>query len=866
MDERETTPSARRAGSGREMGALVLRSAGAALLLVWAVWITYLFLGGPPGGKAAPLPTSPPSLTERLFHTAGHYENAGHLTRLSMVYRDLLSPKSWNWRVGAEDWLVLAIGLLGLALMTLIGYQLVSCFEVYIPRGAAVPVWFAMGVGLCGVVYTFVALAGLLYQWVAWVVLVAMAGVLAVFARRARRQAGGWRQEAGGKKASGFQPLDSDLRPIASGLQPAAYIWFRPRGIVERPLAWVMAALIALITAFTFYWAAFYPETYWDALILYLGYARGMFLEHKFPLKVVGQVGVGLGANYPHLFELTGATIATWANHWSPRYLQIATPLAGLMSLLLAYHTVLRLSRSVFLALLAALLIRSAPYWITYSTWTSNYSFVVLYSAVFFYLALRYIEDGLPGYFILATLTVAFSMHINYLMGSLWVCWAAMVVLAHWPRRLSSPLSPQAIPTQHSLLSTQHSVLSPQPSILSTQHSALSTQSSVLSPQSSVLSPQPSVLNPQSSILGTQHSALSTPPSWPGLGGFLRSGRFWTALAWGMALSSIWYVRNWIVTGNPVYAFFPKLFPGTKHLNPEVMLSAYAEWQSNGDGIGIAGPGLLDRLLFTWPYFVNNPNTCYKWAPVFIGVVVPGVLIFLALVLWQALAPRYEDETGRRVRTLDDASRLGLVALLYMGILFVYHYAMGPFYMYHLFGCFAVFSVFVYYALRSCPRPLLWLFGAWAVFAALMPGLPWAIMGPAGNPRLTALRNPGMPQRDFYDMKYGDEVKMWDKVNALCRNTALLTHENRAMLFDPSVKLVHMDDWELQQVWGKPSAARLETLKGLGVRYYLQVPMERKHAINARLGHGEWLTDGTLEKVFEAGGDVLYRFHYPGER
>jgi hypothetical protein len=158
------------------------------------------------------------------------------------------------------------------------------------------------------------------------------------------------------------------------------------------------------------------------------------------------------------------------------------------------------------------------------------------------------------------------------------------------------------------------------------------------------------------------------------------------------------------------------------------------------------------------------------------------------------------------------------------------------------------------------------LFGAWAVFAALMPGLPWAIMGPAGNPRLTALRNPGMPQRDFYDMKYGDEVKMWDKVNALCRNTALLTHENRAMLFDPSVKLVHMDDWELQQVWGKPSAARLETLKGLGVRYYLQVPMERKHAINARLGHGEWLTDGTLEKVFEAGGDVLYRFHYPGER
>ena len=860
MDERETTSPGRHPGSGREIGALVLRSTGAALLLVWAVWITYLFLGGPPGSKAAPLPTSPPSLTERLFHTAGRDKGAGHFTSLSMVYRDLrLSRESWNWRVGAEDLLVLAIGLLGLGLMTLIGYLLVSCFELYIPRGAALPIWFAMGVGLCGVVYTFVALAGLLYPWVAWVVLVAMAGVLALFARRTHRQASGWRQEAGGKKASGFQPLDSNLQPTAYSLQPTAYTWFRPRGIVERPLAWAMAGLIALITVFTFYWAAFYPETYWDALILYLGYARGMFLEHKFPLKVVAQVGVGLGANYPHLFELTGATIATWANHWSPRYLQIATPLAGLMSLLLAYHTVLRLSRSVFLALLAALLVRAAPYWITYSTWTSNYSFVVLYSAVFFYLALRYIEDGLPGYFILATLTVAFSMHINYLMGSLWICWAAMVVLAHWPRRLSPPLSPQAIGTQHSTLSPQSSVLSPQSSLLSTQHS-------VLSPQSSLLSTQSSSLSPQSSVLSPQHSALSTPSSWPGLAEFLRTSRFWTAFACGMALSSVWYIRNWIVTGNPVYAFFPKLFPGTKHLNPEVMLSAYAEWQSNGDGIGIAGPGLLNRFLFSWPYFVNNFSTCYKWAPVFMGVVIPGVLVFLVCAAWQAKAPRYEDETGRRVRTLDDATRLGLLALLYMGILFIYHYAMGPFYMYHLFGCFAVFGVFVYYALRSCPRLLLLLFGAWAVFCGLMPGLPLAIMGPLGSSRLIALRNPGMPQRDFYGMKYGDEVKMWDKVNALCKNTALLTHENRAMLFDPSIRLVHMDDWELQQVWGKPGAERLEALRKLGVRYYLQVPMERKHLINARLSHGEWLTDGTLEKVFEAGGDVLYRFQYPGER
>ena len=70
---------------------------------------------------------------------------------------------------------------------------------------------------------------------------------------------------------------------------------------------------------------------------------------------------------------------------------------------------------------------------------------------------------------------------------------------------------------------------------------------------------------------------------------------------------------------------------------------------------------------------------------------------------------------------------------------------------------------------------------------------------------------------------------MWDYINAHCRNSAILTHENRTLLFDPSIRIVNMDDWELQEVWGKSKEERLKRLKELGVRYYLKIPFEFDH-------------------------------------
>lgn len=779
------------AGEKDESMSSWIRVVLAALLVLWCLLINALFL-------FSPLTEQFGAFIKTLLSGTGMPKADTWFQVYLHAYASLLAPMSWNWGVGLDTWGPLLIGLAGFAVMTYAGRLLTRCFEIYVPLGAEIPLWFVMGVSACGMLNTALALCGLLYQWVSLLALAIMIGVLMLAARRARRRfilgAVPHPEESVVDPWMVHHAVRSELRQLERDS------WLRPAGFLESNLKSLLQVMIVLLTALTFFHAVFFPEVYWDSLILYLGYARGIYLQHAFPLKVVGQVGVGLGANYPHLFEITGAGIATWANHWSPLYLQFATPLAGAMTLQLTYHTALRMTRRVLLALIATLFVCAAPYILTYHTWSSNYSFVILWGAAFFHLALRYLEERRPGYFCLGTLVAAFAMNLNYLMGSIWICWALWVLLAHG-------------------------------------------------------------------------------------GGFIRlftQGWFWRLGAACAPIASAWYIRNWIVTGNPVYAFFTNIFKGSKHVNPEVMKSATLEWQSHGDGIGTMGATLAERLSGTFFFFAQNFNTSYKWAPVFLGLVVPGVaglLVSLAMIpyLRRALAKAEEEKKQKDYFDLAleaapatppegagfAVERFGLLALSYLLILFGYHYLLGPFYLYHLLGCVSVFGVFICFALRWCPRWALLTFGALALFAGVMPGLPWAMMGTkVVRPDLVTLHNLGMETKAFLKLKYGEEPRMWEKINDICRGSALLTHENRHLLFDPSIRLTHFDDWEIQQIWDKPREEKLRALKELGVKYYLRIPFEKDHPINARLGHEAWIADGTLKEVFRAGDETLYVFQY----
>ncbi|MBN1867995.1 hypothetical protein JW916_11970 [Candidatus Sumerlaeota bacterium] len=751
---------------------------------------------------------------------------AGHCIPLLGPYLGLIAGGDWNWLVSDGLLRDILIGAIGLAFIWFVGRMFLSCFEIYVPRMVEAALALPLGIGLCGVVYTFVALLGLLYQWFALLVLVFT--FLIVLRYRHRALFGARKDSTGPTKSWAERRAEKRV-----AIETEEKSWIRPEGFLDECLAGAMTLAIAVLTLLTFYHAVLFPETYWDSLILYLGYARKIFLEHGFPVKVVAQVGIGLGANYPHLYELTGATIAAWANHWSPVYLQLAAPLAGLATILLVYHTVLRLSRNVLLALAVTLLVRSLPYLLSYHIYASSYAFAVFYCAAFFYCALRYVEDGLPGYLILSALCAAFGVHVNYLMWALWPCWLLMVVATHLPRRLDF-------------------------SVDSNFWTGPVGAGKMDAPQT-----------------------CTQPPNWPvgkpdkpyTLWRAIWSRPFAQALLWGGAISSIWYVRNWIVTGNPVYAFFSEIFGG-RHINPDVLASAMTEWMRHGDGIGVldrVNPDrspIENRLLYSWFFFANLFKTAYKFGPTFLSLVVPGVLLFLLAALRQMLVPRYLLQYGRRRIAVEDSTRFGLVAFFFLAVMFVYHYTIGPFYLYHLLTTCAVFGVFVYFALRPLPPLLIRVFCAWSIFCFLMPGLPWALMGSKlisdeNRRRLLALHNPGLSPYDFYCLRFGHEPAMWEYANARCRGAAILTHENRHLVFDPSIALVHMDDWEVQEVWGKSNEARLRRLYELGVRYYLRVPYEFDHPVNARLGHAQWLDDGTLTPVCQVADQVLYRFRFP---
>src|SRR5690606_37892746 len=119
---------------------------------------------------------------------------------------------------------------------------------------------------------------------------------------------------------------------------------------------------------------------------------------------------------------------------------------------------------------------------------------------------------------------------------------------------------------------------------------------------------------------------------------------------------------------------------------------------------------------------------------------------------------------------------------------------------------------------------------------AVFPGVTMGLMGfklkktgvyesmPPPQIELTALRKLFMNPGTYYRMEYGGDYDMISTLNnTLPDGTVILTHENRHLLLKPSLKIVHLDDWEPQQVYGKSVAERVSMLDSLGVEYYLYV-------------------------------------------
>ena len=758
--------------------------------------------------------------------------------------------------VSQIDWraLTLAAGVAAVLIAT--GYIALHSLNLYIPRPARLALAYVAGMGILGVLIEVETILGLHSRLlIAVTVVVTLVALIALANYRTRHDMrsglpaswGAYRHRIALEEAERFGESLRRIGPVG------AVVWA------------LLGLLIATITLLTFYHGALTPITYWDSLILYAGYAREIFYQQAFPFKAVAQVGIGLGANYPHLYPLVTAATATVAGAWSDAYAQVGPPLAGLLTCFLAYAIALRLTRDRLLAIALTAIFRAVPYFIAYSIYASDYAYVILFTAAFLYVALLYLETNLVDYFILATLIPGFAMHINYLMGILWVLWAAMLLLAHIRPVRACLEEPLEILPEDEL-----------------PHDLIDMQTTEIYP--------------------------------PRLGGLLASGWFWAWLAIGLAVASPWYIRNGVLTGNPVYSFFAEIFPGTIHYNPEVMDSAVVEWTFNGDGIGKASltreflaefegfrraadvsrrpiaridTPLTRKLAASWRFWVTDFNA-WKLAPSFIGLALPGLLIFLL----GSRAPGRLDLTDRaRVAR----RRFGWLGALLLGALLAYHYLLADFYLYQIIPIIVLIPIFGAYLGRMLIGPIeRGLLVALALWIAVLPGLPFSLMGlkikgtmhvgeRVYTPYdLVALRYPGLDKTRFLEMVYGDDVDAWAALNTYALDAKVLTHENRHLVLDRRVTIVHFDDWDVQQLWNKSEAEKLRGLQKMGVKFYLFIPNETVHQVNRRLNPTApapvrekdpapwelsavrgWIARGVLEQIDAYGANRLYRFHYP---
>jgi len=720
-------------------------------------------------------------LAAHLWRTDSLLWNQGKTAPLG-VFSHLLGSFTFSWDNSPPG--LLAIAVLALLVYWAIGWLFLRLFDVYFTwlEDAALSLLF--GAGLCGLLFEFLGMAHLLSRRPVIGAIVMLAITLVVLGRlRAIQPLEVWdedgrfaleqrldrvrkeetiedprqRYESTGRKREGWMLL-KDAAGLFTARPQSRYalrrLWRRGFFSTLSPsrspiplVAWSFGViLVAVITLLTFYHALFYPETYWDSLILYLGYGKMTFLEEGFPFKACAQVGIGLGANYPHLYSTHAAAVAALTGVWSDVPARLFAPVAALAAMLLIYGAALRLWRNRLVAIVCALVFRALPYTIAYSTYASDYALAMLFGAAILFLAVTYLDSPLPGTFVLLTAMPALAMHLNYLMGVLWVVWAATLFLSHWRRPIST-LDSAAYGTR--------SLVGPE---------AFEDQDREGEP----------VGDPYFS------QAWQTPR----VLGLLAKQRFWIVVVLAALFAVTWNVRNWWMTGNPVYAFFPGIFDGVR-INEEVLRGAEQEWFENGDGIGrlaatvpeletLANPddGLTtltpgqiassapprrtvsDRLDASWMYWIGfdtfkysgegnrlergrwrdrfahlfldweipdrdrplafgavwvedgitTPTAesragqmkpmpgvavihwrhAYKLAPAVVGLALPGFLLWFLAWLWGGVRRVRMASQAPRVRTFDLRARAGCVLGVFVFLFLAYEYLIADLYLYQI--------------------------------------------------------------------------------------------------------------------------------------------------------------------------------------
>src|SRR2546426_2058731 len=181
-----------------------------------------------------------------------------------------------------------------------------------------------------------------------------------------------------------------------------------------RVIEWVAVGGIAFVFGLILYQASFYPIAETDALIYHAPLAALVYYHEGLPWIVGGGVGLGSSANYPQLFSLLGSYFYVWTGGVNDVYLR----LVGAMNWGVVIYASFLIGRRLAgrrHGFLAAVLAASVPSFVSYASFATQETTVVMFGAVGFLAFLKATQiSPHRRYGLLAGLMLGFAALSSY--------------------------------------------------------------------------------------------------------------------------------------------------------------------------------------------------------------------------------------------------------------------------------------------------------------------------------------------------------------------------------------------------------------------------------------------------------------------